>query len=130
MGAKFDIGRPAAVLGVATAMLLVADSACAQQASSSAQSPYARYGAEAGGGDPVTAIDSMTTVGDEPSSLPNPTVDGSTLSGEATDWSASPAGDDRALAVVTAPSKAHSAQNQPSNVSAGSGPIGDESDAH
>jgi len=130
MGAKFEIGKPATLLAVATAMLLIADSADAQQASGGAQSPYARYGAEAGGGDPVTAVDAMTTVGDEPSSLPNPTVDGSTLSGETTDWSASPAGDDRALAVVTAPSKTPPAQKQPSNVSARSGPNGDESDAH
>jgi hypothetical protein len=127
MAAKVEFGKPAIGLAAALAALLIADGACAQTSGGS-QSPYARYSAESGGGDPVTAVDGMTTVGDETSSLPNPTVDGSSLSGEATDWSASPAGDDRALAVVVAPSKIHPAQ--PSNVSAGSGPNGDESDAH
>jgi hypothetical protein len=130
MAAKVEFGKPAILLSAALAAFFAADAACAQASGGGGQSPYARYGAQTGSGDPVTAVDSMTAPGDETSSLPNPAADGAAPSGAGTDWSASPAGDNRVLAVVTAPSANQPAKQQPSDVSAGSGPNGNDSDAH
>jgi len=137
IGAYLKTG--AALAACAAAALALAGAAVAQSATP-ASGAYARSGApastapyaSAGAGDPTSNVEAMTAVGDEPSSLPGPAVDQPDASdGAGSAWSASPAGDDKPLAVVQAgaglPAKSH---DQSSNVSAHPGLNEGPSDAH